>query len=160
MIKETITNDLKTAMKTGQVARRMTIGVVLSAIKNRELEKRSKLMKEGSSDAEAASALTDEEVIEVVSSEIKKRRESIATYTTGGRPELADKEQSEIDMLMNYMPTQMSEEEVSEVVKRAIAKVKPASVKDMGKVMAAVMPEVKGKADGELVSRLVKELMP
>lgn len=147
------------AMKAGDAIKRSTISLMLSVIKNRELEKRGRLAKSGTelSRIEAASELTDEEIIEAIGSEMKKRKESITTYEQASRPELAEKERVELAILMTYMPAQMSEDEIRAAVKQAISQVHPAGIKDMGKVLGHLMPQVKGKADGQIVSAIVKE---
>lgn len=159
MLKEKLKEDLKAAMKAGDAVKRSTISLMLSVIKNRELDKRGRLAKSGTelSAVEAASELTDEEVVEAISSEIKKRKESITTYEQASRPELAEKERAELSILMTYMPVQMSEDEIRIAVKQAISQVHPAGIKDMGKVLSHLMPQVKGKADGQTVSAIVKE---
>lgn len=162
MLKEKIQADVKEALKAHDSQKRMVLSSLLSVVKNRELEKRSKMSKAGQTgDIDAASSLQDEEVIEVVGSEIKKRKESIETYTQAGRPELAEGEQSELAVLMAYMPEQMTDEQVQAEVQKVISEMK---AKDMGlpagqagKVIGAVMAKVKGRADGQLVSRIVKE---
>jgi len=161
MLKEQLKNDLKEALKAGDSKRRTVIGMVMSVIKNRELDKRGKLMKGGADAAtvDAASELTDEEIIDALSSEVKKRRESITTFEQAGRAEMAASEKEEMEMLMHYLPEQLGEDQIREIVKKAVADVKPADMKEMGKVMAAVMPHVKGKADGQVVSRIVQEEM-
>src|SRR3990167_8182229 len=122
MLKEKLQNDVKDALKSGNAEKRLVLGLVLSAIKSRELEKRSKLSKTEPDVAklEDASKLNDEEVIEVLSSEIKKRKDSIEQYNKGGRPELAEKEKSEIEILTEYMPEQMSEDDIRKVVQQTI----------------------------------------
>lgn len=159
MLKERLKNDLKEALKAGDSKRRTVIGMVMSVIKNRELDKRGKLMKAGGDAAtvDAQSELTEEEVLEALSSEVKKRRESITTFEQAGRAEMAAGEKEEMDMLMHYLPEQLSENQIRDIVKKAVADVKPADMKEMGKVMAQVMPHVKGKADGQVVSRIVQE---
>jgi hypothetical protein len=161
MLKEQIQNDIKKAMKSGNSAKRMTLGMVMSTIKNRELEKRSKLSKTETdvTKLDEISQLSDEEVIDVISSEIKKRKDSVASYQSGGRPELAEKENEEIGFISVYMPEQLSEDAVREEIKKTISETGATSIKDMGKVIGAVMIKVKGKADGQLVSQLVKELL-
>jgi len=159
MLKEKLQQDVKDALKSGNAEKRMVLGLVLSAVKSRELDKRGKLSKT-EPDAvklEETSRLNDEEIVEVLSSEIKKRRDSIEQYQKGGRPELAEKEQSELNMLMAYMPEQMSEEEIRAEVKKAVEATGTSGLKDMGKVIGAVMAKIKGKADGQVVSRIVKE---
>lgn len=158
-LKDKLQNDFKESLKSGNSRKRMVLGMVLTAIKNKEFEKRTKLSKTEKDIAklEEQSKLNDEEIIEVFSSEIKKRKESAESYEKGGRPELAGKEKEELAMLMEYMPEQMSEDEAREVVKKVIAETGAKDMKDMGKVIGAVMAKVKGKADGQIVSRLVKE---
>lgn len=159
MLKDKLQQDVKNALKSGDGQRRLVLSLVLSAIKSRELEKRNKLSKTETdvTKLEEASKLNDEEIIEVLSSEIKKRKESIEQYTKGGRPELAEKEQNEIEILMSYMPEQMTEEQVREEVKKAIIQTGAKDIKEIGKVIGTVMAKVKGKADGQTVSRIVKE---
>lgn len=150
---------MKDAMKSGNAVKRMVLSLVSSAIKNKELEKRTKLSKSSADigKLDELSKLTDEEVFDVISSEVKKRKESIESYEKGGREELAQKERDELNILMEYMPEQMSEDEIKEEVKKAIANTGAKDTKEMGKVLGAVMPKLKGKADGVLVSRVVKE---
>ena len=175
MLKEKLQADVKEALKSGNANKRMVLGLVLSAVKSRELEKRSKLNKTpstgstssqqaGSGQAETDPAkleelikLNDEEVVEVLSFEVKKRKDSIEQYEKGGRPELAQKEQEEIKILMGYMPEQMSEEAIRDEVKKTVNQTGASGPRDMGKVIGAVMAKVKGKADGQVVSRIVKE---
>lgn len=161
MLKQQLKDDLKEALKAGDAKRRTVIGMAMSVIKNRELDKRGKLMKGGAdaSTVDAASELTDEEVIEAISSEVKKRKESITTFEQAGRSEMAAGEKEEMEILMKYLPEQLPEDQIRDIVKKAVADVKPADMKEMGKVMAAVMPHVKGKADGQVVSRIVQEEM-
>jgi len=167
MLKEKLQQDLKDALKGGDSQKRTVIGMVLAAIKNREFDKRTKLSKteKDVSKLEEQSNLNEKEIIETISSEIKKRKDSIEQYKKGGRPELAEKEKKEAEILMVYMPEQMSEEQIRDEVKKGIAEIRSASsgqvgakdVKEMGKVLGAVMPKLKGKADGQTVSRIVKE---
>lgn len=100
---------------------------------------------------------TDEDVIEVIGKEVKKRREAIDLYEKGGRPELAEKEKKEIEVLSTYLPEQMSEEEVLKLVTEAIEQTGASTMQDMGKVMGILMPKTKGKADAGVISRIVKE---
>ena len=165
MLKDKLNTDVKEALKAHDSQRRMVLGMVLSAVKSRELDKRGKLSKSHSTSSgqaepdvaklEEASKLNDEEIVEVLSSEIKKRKDSVEQFEKGGRPDLAAKEKAEIDMLMAYMPEQMSEDEVKKIVVETIKNMGlPAQA---GKVIGAVMAKVKGKADGNLVSQIVKE---
>lgn len=143
MIKDKLQQEMKDALKSGNSQKRTLLGMVLSAVKNKEIEKRTEL--------------TDEDVIGVISSEIKKRKDAVEQFEKGGRPELAEGERKEAEMLMVYMPEQMSEEDIRSEVKKTIADMGVKDVKEMGKVLGALMPKVKGKADGQIVSRIVKE---
>ena len=142
---------MKTAFKAGDQARRGTLSLLLSVIQNRELEKRAKL---GADKSE----LTDEEVLEAVGSELKKRRDAVAQYEAAGRAETAAAERAEIDVLYKYLPEQMSEDEVRAIITEAIAAT-GAGPKDMGKVMGAVAPKIKGRFDGGRANALVKEAL-
>ncbi len=143
MLKEKLQQDLKESLKSGDSRKRMVLGMVSSAIKNKEIEKHGEL--------------TDEEVVAVISSEIKKRKDSVEQFEKGGRPELAESEKREIDILMSYMPEQMSEDQIRDEVKKTIAATGAKDVKEMGKVLGVLMPKLKGQADGQTVSRIVKE---
>ena len=169
-LKDKIKSDIITAMKAGDGAKKTTLGMLQSAIKNRELDKRAKLSKSGTpaDQLEASSQLTDEEVIESVSSEIKKRKDAIEQFIGGGRPELAEGEKAEIEMLKVYMPEQMSEDEVKKLIADAVASIRSnssgtstdaAGPKDMGKVMGAISAKIKGKFDGSRASAMVKEAL-
>lgn len=161
MLKEKLQADVKEALKSGNSQKRTLLGMVLSAVKNREFDKRAKVSKTtGETDAtklDEAAKLNDEEIVETIASEIKKRKDSIDQFEKGGRPELAAQENEEIEILKGYMPEQMSDDAVLAEVKKAIAETGATGPKDMGKVIGAVMAKVKGKADGTLVSRFVKE---
>lgn len=181
MLKDKIQKNLTQALKRGDEITCSTLRMLLAAILSKEKEKRYKISKDynpptasshSSLRSERApepeltekelaekSFLTDEEVIEVISSEIKKRKEAILGFEKGERKELAEKEKSEMEVLEKYLPEQLSEEEIERLVKEAIEEVGAEDIKDMGKVMAALMPKVKGKADGSVVSRIVKELL-
>jgi len=143
MLKETIDKDLVEAMKSKDENTLLVLRGLKSALKNKEIEKQKDLV--------------DTDVIEVIQSQIKSRRDSVEMYKQGGRAELAQKEEAEIEILQKYLPEQMSEEEIREIVKKAIVKTGATEIKDMGKVMGSVMPQTKGKADGSLISRIVKE---
>src|SRR3989338_8442923 len=140
MLKEKLQQEMKDALKSGDSQKRTLLGMVLSVIKNKEIEKRSEL--------------TDEDVISVISSEIKKRKDAVEQFEKGGRPELAQGERKEAEILMAYMPEQMSEEDIRNEIKKTITKTGIKDVKEIGKLIGAVMAKVKGKADGQLVSRL------
>ena len=151
VLKEKIHIDLIEALKSREELKTSVLRLLSSAILNKEKEKRYQFGK-----AEDIS-LIDEEIIEVISSEIKKRKEAADLYEKGGRAELAQKEKKEIEFLKAYLPEQLPENEVKRLVKEAIEKTGAKEPKDMGKVMAELMPKVKGKADNSLISRIVKE---
>ena len=161
MLKEQLQKELNESLKAGDQMRRLVLSTLISAIKNREVIKRGQLVKTitDTSELEKQSHLNDEEVIETLASEIKKRKESIEMFKSGGRQELADKEQKEIDILSVYMPEQLSEEKVMEEVKKAIEQTGAVGPKDMGKVIGLVMGKLKGQVDGGMVSRVAKELL-
>lgn len=159
MLKDTLKEDAKNALKSGDTVKRSLLGMVMTAIRNKEIEKRTKLSKTLSDPVQLdqQSQLTEEEMIDVIASEVKRRKDSIAEYEKGGRPELAEGEQKEIELLMPYLPAQLSDDEVRAIVRGAIAKTGATEAKDMGKVIGTVMPQLKGKADGGRVSQIVKE---
>ena len=140
---EQLQADMKTAMRDGDAHRRDTLRMVIAAAQNAAKEKRE--------------PLSDEEALAVITKQVKTRRESIKAFRDAGRDDLADKEQSEIDVLEPYLPEQMGEDEVRALVVEAVAATGATSPRDMGKVMGALMPKVKGRADGKLVSSLVNE---
>src|SRR3989344_479531 len=159
MLKESLQQDMKEAMKSGNAVKRMVLSLVQSAVKNKELEKRAKFSKAGASadKLEELSRMSDEEIMDVILSEAKKRKESIESYEKAGRDELAKKEKDELAILMEYLPEQMSEDEIREEVKKAIEATGAKDIKEMGKVLGVLMSKIKGRADGQTVSRIVKE---
>ncbi len=136
-----------------------TLRLLSAAIKNREVEKRTKLSKEESDigKLEELSKLGDEEIVGVISSEVKKRKEAAEQYKQGGRGELAEKEEAEIKILSVYLPEQMSEEEVRKIVVQTLKETGVGEIKEIGKLMAALMPKVKGKADGGMINKIVRK---
>lgn len=163
MLKEVIQNALKDALKKGDANTCSTLRMLSAAIITREKEKRYKISKSDPSLSDAQlvkeSELNDEEVIEIVSSEIKKRKEAILIYEKGNRSELARKEMDEMEVLKKYLPAQMPEEELRKIIEEAINKTGAKEIKDMGRVMAEIMPKTKGRADGGEISRIVKEFL-
>ena len=141
-LKERITEDMKAAMRASEKERLSTIRMVQAAIKQREVDERI--------------VLDDAQVIAVLEKMVKQRRESIVAFEQGGRADLADKEKSEIALLQVYLPAQLSEAEVDALIKEAIATTGAASMKDMGKVMAAVKAKAAGQADMGAVSARIK----
>ena len=144
-IKEKLKADLVTAMKARAELKVSTLRLITSAIKNKEIDERKEL--------------DDEGVLAVLNTAAKQRRDSIEQFEKGGRQDLADKEKAELVIIQEYLPQQLSKEEVAAFIKEAIAETGAAGAKDMGKVMKALMPKVKGKADGKLVNELVKEIL-
>lgn len=161
MLKEKINQDIKQAMINKEELLLLVLRGINAAIHNEEIEKRTKLSKTEKDLAklEEQCKLSDEEIIEVVAYEAKKRRDSIEEFTKGNRQDLVDKEQKELEIIKKYLPEQMSEEVVKEIIKKAIEETGAAGSKDTGKVMAKIMPQVKGKADGRMVSKIVNELL-
>jgi len=162
-LKEKIEEDFKKALKEKRKVEVSTLRMLKAAIFNKEKEKRYKISKEkpdlSGEQLEKESQLRDEEVLEVVSSEIKKRKESILEFEKGERQDLVEKETKEKEILKKYLPEQLSEEEIKKLAMKVIEKIEAKEPKDVGKVMAELMPKVKGKADGILVSKIVKGLL-
>ncbi len=150
MLKKDLQNDLNKAVKENNEVSRSTLRMLLAAVSNKEKEKKYKTKEE---------ELTEEELIDVVSSEAKKRKEAIKEFEKGERKDLADKERAELKVLEKYLPEQLSEEEIRGLVEKAVEKTNALEIKDMGKVMAELRPDIKGKADGGEVSRIVKEIL-
>lgn len=163
MLKEKIEADFKKALLEGKGSELSTLRMLKNAIFNKEKEKRYNLSKEkpdfSEKELEKESGLNDEEVLGVISSEIKKRKEAIVLFEKGKRDDLVKKETEETEILTKYLPEQMSEQELRKEVQTIIEKTGAKGQKEMGKVMAQLMPRVKGKADGSLVSKIVKELL-
>lgn len=146
MLKDKIQEDLKAAMIARDEAKLSAIRMLKSALQYYEIQKGG-----------AGYTATDEDVIDVIGREIKKRKESIDLYEKGGRQELADKEKAEVEVLQAYLPEQMSEDEVRLLVEEAIKQTGASFMQDMGRVMGTLISKTKGKADAGLVSQLVKQ---
>lgn len=159
LLKKQIQNDFIAALKNKDELIISVLRMLQSAIKNKELEKRTKLSKTEKDvvKLEKLSELTDQEIIEVVGSEIKKRKDAIEQYKLAKRDELVKKELGEIEILKKYLPEQLSETELNNIIDEEIKNLKVASIKDFSRVISRVMPMVKGRADGSLVSKLIKE---
>jgi uncharacterized protein YqeY len=143
--KEQLQADLKQAMKSGDKLRKTTIRMTLAAIKNAEIDKRREL--------------SEEEAAEILLREIKQRRDSIAEAEGAGRNDVVAQEHSELEILEAYLPKQLSREEIEAEACAIIETLGAQGSKDTGKVMGALMPHVKGRADGKLVSEVVRELL-
>ena len=146
-LKEQLTEDMKTAMKAKEEGKQRlgVIRLVRGAIRQVEIDGKKEL--------------DDEGVIAIISKEVKQRRDSIEEFMKGDRQDLVEQNEAEIAILMEYLPKQLSEDEVRELVKAAVAESGATTAKEMGKVMKVLMPKVKGKADGKLVNNLVKEFL-
>lgn len=161
MLKKKIQEDLNLALKNKESLKRIVLGSLLSAIKNKEKEKRAAEAKKNPNISEEelkkASELSNEEIIKIIQSEIKKRKEAIELYQKGSREELARKEKDELNILSQYLPEQMPDEEIRKIVTETIKQIGAKDIKDMGKVMGQVMVKIKGRAEGNRISKIVKE---
>lgn len=144
-MKARLAEDYRAALRSGDKLKVSVIRLLTALIKNREVEKRG--------------PLTDAEVMQAISSSCKQRQDSIEQYHQGGRQDLADKETAELHILQSYMPQPFTAEELEELVRAAIQEAQAASPKEMGKVMTLLMPKVTGRADGKVVSALVREML-
>lgn len=144
-IADRITEELKTAMKARDQVKMDTLRMVKSDFNNAKIDKKADL--------------TEDEMIGIIQKSVKKRQDSVEAYTAGNRQDLVDRENREIEILKTFLPAQLSEAELQSIVKEVIAQTGVASKKDMGKVMGALMPKVKGKADGRLVQQIVSSLL-
>lgn len=146
-LKERLTEDMKVAMKARDAgkAKLSVIRMVRAAVKNQEIEK--------------GNELNEEEIIDVLSREVKQRRDSIPEYEKADRPEAVEGLKNEIEILLEYLPQQMTEEEIIQLVKNLVQEIGATSPKEMGKVMGKIIPLTKGKADGKLVSDMVKKVL-
>jgi hypothetical protein len=144
-LKETLENDLKEALRSKDERRKTTLRLALAAIHNAEIAK--------------GKALEEGEVLAVLSKEAKQRRESAALFAEGGREDLVDQENKELEILTEYLPEQLSEAEIEARVREVIDEVGATSAAQMGDVMRVLMPQMKGKADGQLVSTIVKRIL-
>ncbi|MCH7949261.1 MAG: GatB/YqeY domain-containing protein [Candidatus Dadabacteria bacterium] len=145
-LRELIPEDLKNALRNKNTFELSVLRMLQAALINKEIDKRKE-------------ALTDEDVISVIGTEIKKRRDAAREFEKVNRPDAADQEKAEIEILMKYMPQQMSEDEIRDAVIKAVEDTQAESMQDIGKVMKVLMPQVKGKADGSIVNKIVKEAL-
>ena len=144
-LKVRLAEDYRAALRSGDKLKVSVIRLLTALIKNREVEKRG--------------PLTDAEVMQAISTSCKQRQDSIEQYRQGGRQDLVDKETAELHILQSYMPQPFTSEELEELVRAAIQEAQAASPKEMGKVMTLLMPKVTGRADGKVVSALVREML-
>ncbi|MDI6717492.1 MAG: GatB/YqeY domain-containing protein [Patescibacteria group bacterium] len=147
-IQQLINNDFTEALKTGNADKVSVLRMVKAAITNKEIEKKGKGL---------ASELSDEEMIELLSREAKKRKEAMELFEKGGRNDLMGKELYEFGILQQYLPAQLTEQEIEKIVDEAIKKIGASDIKDLGKIMGEVLKETKGRADGKTLSETVKK---
>ncbi|MBP1930524.1 GatB/YqeY domain-containing protein [Ammoniphilus resinae] len=143
---ETLTGDMKQAMKDKDKLKLSVIRMVKSSIKNEEINQ--------------GKELSEDQVLALLNRELKQRRDSLQEFEKAGREDLAEQSRAEMEVLLAYLPKQLEESEIRQIVQETIEQVGAASKKDLGKVMGALMPKVRGKADGSLVNRIVQELLP
>jgi hypothetical protein len=144
-LKEQIDADYKAAMKARDDLKVSVLRLLRSAIHNAEIDKQR--------------ALTDDEILGVIQSEVQKRHESIEAFQQGGRQDLVEREQAELAILESYLPKALTREELEALVRETVREVGALSVRDMGKVMSALMPKVRGRADEREVSNLVRQIL-
>ncbi|NEI71378.1 GatB/YqeY domain-containing protein [Rhizobium lusitanum] len=149
MIRETLSNAQKDAMKAKATARLSTVRLILAAIKDKDIANRG-LGKEQAS---------EDEILQLLAKMIKQREESVKIYIDGGRPELADKEREEIAVIQGFMPEQLSEEKVREICVAVVAELGAQGLKDMGKCVAALRERYAGQLDFAKASAILKELL-
>lgn len=142
-LKVKLMDDLKLAMKNKDEVRKSVVTLLRSGIKQYEVDNRTELDEEG--------------ILDIVAKQLKQRRDSLEEFKKAGREDLINETESEIKILIEYLPAQLSEEEIEKVVIETISEVGASSPKDMGKVMSAIRPKVKGRADGKIVNELVKK---
>ncbi len=140
-----IDDDLKTAMKASDAVKVSVLRMAKAALKNKEIDKRG--------------TLSEDDIRSVLSSLSKQRKESIEQFAKGGREDLADKERRELLVLQNYLPKELTQEELDSIITEAIRESSAESLKDIGNVMRLVMPRVRGAADGQIVNQRVRALL-
>ena len=141
-LKAKLQEDLKLAMKNKDTVKKSVVTLIRAEIKQREVDTRAEL--------------GDDEIIDVITKQLKQRRDAKAEFEKASRDDLVQEAEAEIEVLMEYLPQQLSKEELNEIVKDTISEVGATSMKDMGKIMAAIKPKTKGRADGKMINELVK----
>ncbi|MDD2495855.1 MAG: GatB/YqeY domain-containing protein [Tissierellia bacterium] len=144
-LKEKLMDDLKESMKSKEKVKKNVVTMIRAAIKQREVDERIEL--------------DDTDIIDIIAKQIKQKRDSIDGFEKGNRQDLVDLTNEEIKILLDYLPPQLSEEELDTIVKKAIEETGAQTKKDLGKLMALIMPQVKGKADGKLVNQIVAKYL-
>lgn len=161
MLKDELQKEMTEALKSGNQLKRLVLGTLMTAVKNKELAKRTQIGKitNDTRELEQKSQLSNDEILEVIVGEVKKRKDSIEQFSVGGRKDLADKEKAEMEILLAYLPEQLSEEKIKHEVQLVIEELGVTSPREMGKVIGAVMAKLKGRADGGTVSKIAKEIL-
>jgi len=144
-LKTRLGEDFKSALRSGEKLRLSVLRLLIALIKNREVEKRG--------------PLTDAEILQAIVASCKQRQEAIEQYERGGRQDLVEKEKAELLILQSYLPQPLTSEELQTMVFEAIREAQAASLKEVGKVMAVLMPKVTGRADGKVVNAMVREAL-
>lgn len=144
-LKKNLMEDMKSSMKNKDTIKKNTITMIRAAIKQREVDERIEL--------------SDEDILEIISKQLKEKRMAIEEFNKGNRQDLVELTEKEIEILLKYLPKQLSEEEIEEIVVETIKEINATSMKDIGIIMKAVMPKVKGKADGNMVNKVVRKIL-
>ena len=145
-LKDKIGEDIKNALKKGEAIALSTLRMLLASIRNKEIELRKKDI-----------GLSDSEVLDVISSEAKRRKDAISEYQNADRVELAQKEEEELSILKGYLPAEISDEDLLRIVQDGLREAGASGEKDFGKVMKVIMPTLKGKASGDRISDVLKK---
>lgn len=144
-LKDTLMNDLKESMKNKDQVRKSVVTLVRSAIKQKEVDERVEL--------------SDDDILDVISKQLKQRKDALEEFKKLQRDDLVDETEKEISILMEYLPEQLTDEELHAIVSETINQVGATTMKDMGKIMGVVMPKVKGKADGKRINEIAKQIL-
>lgn len=144
-LKNKLMEDMKTSMKNKDTLRKNTITMIRASIKQKEVDERIEL--------------DDKDIIDIISKQLKEKKNVIEEFEKGGRQDLVEQTEKEIEILLEYLPEQLTEEEIEEIVKEVIEEVNAKSVKDMGIIMKNVMPKIKGRADGGAVNKIVRKYL-
>ena len=142
-LKEKLQEDLKSSMRNKDTVKKSVVTLIRASIKQYEVDNRVEL--------------DDEGIIDIISKQLKQRKDALTEFEKAGREDLVSETNAEIEVLKEYLPQQLSEEELNEIVISTISEVGATSMKDMGKIMSAIKPKVKGRADGKLINELVKK---
>lgn len=144
-LKDKLMEDYKSSIKNKDTIRKNTVILIRSAIKQREVDERVELV--------------DQEILDIISKQLKEKRMAILEFQKGNRQDLVDLTNAEINILLEYLPKQLSQDQVDEIVKTTISEIGANSVKDIGLIMKAVMPKIKGMADGNMVNKAVRNIL-